>query len=199
MTTERRPHATWDGAWRPDPRSVEAFSRLRPGQLATVVKLAPDGTEAARYPAKVAETSAPAPWLELVAEWTLPRVVVAELAFEPGDTLHEYFSAEHPYNAFAVFAPDGELRGWYGNVTYPAFLYEVDGKRVLVWHDLYLDVVVLANGTTHLLDDDELAASGFPDREPLFAAAIIQARQGLIETIPTLVPDRRDALGARNH
>ncbi len=184
MTNERKSSVPWDAGWHVDPASVEAFAILTPGSVVTVVKRAPDGSEAARYQTTVAETAAPSPWIELVAEWTLPRVEVAGLVFETGDTLREFFSAKHPYNAFAVISPDGEFRGWYGNVTYPAFMESENGQDILVWHDLYLDVVILADGTMHLLDDDELAGSPISAANPAFAAEIEQARRDLIETIP---------------
>jgi hypothetical protein len=179
------PRAGWDGAWQPAPASLDAFARLQPGEAVIVVKRNHDGTEVTRYPATVVDSGAPAPWLELIATWVIPDVEVAGLSFVPGDTLREFFSPAHPYNAFAVFAPGGALRGWYGNVTYPAFLDEVDGETVLVWQDLYLDVVILPDGTTHLLDDDELEESGLPERDPEFAAAIVATRNDLIEAIAT--------------
>jgi predicted RNA-binding protein associated with RNAse of E/G family len=179
--------ASWNGTWQPDEASVEAFRLFQPGSTITVAKWAPDGTEVASYPAAVVATAAPAPWIELVARWTLPRVVVSGLVFEPGDTLHEFFSAEHPFNAFAVFSPEGLFRGWYGNVTYPAFLGATGDETLLVWHDLYLDVVILPDGSMQLLDDDELAESGLSAAQPAFASAIEQARLDLIEVIPTLM------------
>ena len=188
MTTERVPNATWDAGWHPDPASVEALAALTPGAVVTVVKRAPSGAETTRYTARVVETFAPEPWIEVVATWGHGRLVVSGLVFEPGDTLREFFSAEHPFNAFAVFSPGGELRGWYGNVTYPAFVDTVNREDILVWHDLYLDVVILPDGATHLLDDDELAASPIPTADPGFAAAIVQARCDLIDAIPTLIP-----------
>lgn len=154
----------------------------------TIVKRNPDGFETTRYKSKVVDSSAPAPWVEVEAEWTRARVEVAGLAFEPGDTLREFFSAEHPYNAFAVIAPSGDLRGWYGNVTYPAFFDTIEGEEVLVWHDLYLDIVILPNGAIHLLDDDELEESGLFSNQLGFAAAIVEARDDLIATIPMLTP-----------
>lgn len=190
MTTERLPRATWDAGWHPDQASVEALAALTPGAVVTVVKRAPDGSEAARYDATVATTAAPSPWVELVAEWTLPRVDVSGLVFETGDTLREFFSAEHPYNAFAVIGPDDTVRGWYGNVTYPAFMEAASGEDILVWHDLYLDVVILPDGTRHLLDDDELEESSIPSTDPGFAAAIIQARRELIDLILRLAPGK---------
>jgi hypothetical protein len=176
----------WNGDWSADPRSARVFAKIPIGAMVTVVKRAPDGSEATRYPAIRVESTAPSPWIELVAEWTVPNVEVAGLPFIPGDSIRELFSAEHPYNAFAVISPEGEMRGWYGNVTYPAFFDEVEGEQVLVWHDLYLDVVILPDGAMHLLDDDELEESGIPIQDPAFAEAIVQARLDLIEAIPSL-------------
>jgi hypothetical protein len=38
-------------------------------------------------------------------------VDVNGLVFEPGDELREFFSPMHPFNAFAVYAADGALKG----------------------------------------------------------------------------------------
>jgi hypothetical protein len=171
--------------------SVAALASLVPGQPVTVVKYDPSGTETTRYVATVTGTRAPAPWIEVEAAWTLRRVESAGLVFETGDTLREFFSAGHPFNAMAVFSPGGDLRGWYGNVTYPAFVVPGEDLVTLVWHDLFLDVVILPDGTAHLLDDDELAASGMAASHPDLAVAIEQARRDLMATIPSLIPEPR--------
>ena len=183
------PPAQWNGDWTADPASIAAMAALAPGTVIEVVKLAPDGVEATRYPATVVASKAPLPWIEAEAAWTLHRVEVAGLVFETGDTLREFFSAEHPFNAFAVYSPTGALRGWYGNVTYPAFILPGPGPLTIAWHDLYLDVVMLADGATHLLDDDELKASGMATSHPGLAAAVVQARRDLLAAIPALVPE----------
>lgn len=188
MTIERGARSTWDAGWRPDRASADALAAIAPGSVVTVVKRAPSGAETTRYAATVIETFAPEPWIEVAATWGQGRIEVSGLVFEPGDTLREFFSATHPFNAFAVFSPEGALRGWYGNVTYPAFIDAVHGEDILIWHDLYLDVVILPLGTIHLLDDDELAESPIPAADPAFAEAIEQARRDLIAVIPTLIP-----------
>ncbi len=176
----------WNGRWVPDPDSVTYLAILTPGQQFTIAKWEPGGNEVTRYLATVVSTKAPHPWVELEARWTIQKVDVAGLLFTPGDTLREFFSPVHPYNAFAVYAPDGHLRGWYGNVTYPAFVAWEEESPFLVWRDLYLDAVVLPSGETVLLDDDELAASAIPATEPGFARAIEEARRAMLETIASL-------------
>jgi hypothetical protein len=184
---ETAPKATWDERWRPDPGSIEALAAIAPSTRLTIVKRGPDSVETIRYPAVVVEGSAPDPWFEVVTTWGHDRYEVSGLIFERGDTFREFFSAEHPFNAFAVVSPDGEFRGWYGNVTYPAFVLPETEPPTLVWHDLYLDVVILPDGAAYLLDDDELEESGMLRTHPAFAAAIVQARRDLIATIPTLI------------
>jgi len=178
-----------------------AWPRLAAGTALTVVKRAPDGREVARYPAAVVETVAPPPWLEVVAGWRNRRVELDGLVFEPGDTLHELFSPAHRFNAFAVLAPDGRLRGWYGNVTHPPTLDLGADPPVLTWHDLYLDVVLLPDGALSLRDEDELAEAGLATRDPALHAAILEARDRLWERatrreVPFVQPAPKPALDA---
>jgi uncharacterized protein len=133
---------------------------LAPGEPVSVVKLNPAGIEVARYPAVVREEAAPAPWFSVEARWVMKRVDVCGLVFEPGDTLIEYFSPAHWFNAFRVISPSGTERGIYGNVTYPTAISTVDDEIVVSWHDLYLDVLRLGDGAVLLCDEDELADSG---------------------------------------
>lgn len=181
--TGQTPRSGWDGEWQPDPESIPRFADLEAGTSITIVKRAPDGSESTRYPGTIARTTAPSPWIEVEAIWTNDAVTVFELAFEPGDTFREFFSPVHPINAFTLYSPSGTFKGLYGNVTFPAFLIGDMSAPVLVWHDLYLDVVILPDGSISLVDEDELAASGLPLAEPRFARAIEDARLDLINTI----------------
>jgi hypothetical protein len=134
----------------------------RPGTEVTIVKLRPDGSEAASYPGLVLP-GRPG-WLVARATWARPRLDLGYLVFEPDDVFIEYFALDAPFNAFALFGRDEELKGWYCNVTEPT---RVEGSRVS-WRDLYLDVIVYPDGRQLLLDEDELEESGLdisaPDR-----------------------------------
>jgi hypothetical protein len=191
MPDHRHPPVGWNGTWQTDPASMSAMMAIPVDATIQVIKRAPDGCVATRYPATRVNTTAPEAWVEFIAVWVVPDVVVGGLEFVPGHTIREFFSAEHPFNAFAVISPEGILRGWYGNVTYPATIESIDGVQSLVWHDLYLDVVILPDGLQVLLDDDELDDSGIPASDPAFAGAIEQARRDLIAIIPQLAPELR--------
>ena len=132
----------------------------------TIVKLNPAGREVARYSAEWLEEALPETWICVQATWTMNRVDAGGLVFETGDTLFEYFSTEYWFNAFRVVAPDGTVRGIYGNVTYPTSVDLQSDEVVITWHDLYLDVLRFPDGTVALCDVNELAASGLLESDP---------------------------------
>jgi hypothetical protein len=144
-----------------------AWPGLTTGTPVTIVKLAPDGSEAARYPGVVVARREPGAWVVVRATWTHRELVLDGLSFRPDDVLLEWFSPRHYYNAFAVFSPDGRFSGWYGNVAMPATLRvgSADQRTELIWHDLYLDLIGLPNGQYILRDADELLASPLIQRD----------------------------------
>lgn len=143
----------------------------------TVAKLRPDGSVATRYLAR--ERPAPPGWILVEADWVHGRVDIGLFAFEPGDVLLEYFSLDRYYNAFATYRATGEFVAWYCNVTYPTIVHDDE----LHWHDLYVDVIVLASGETVILDEDELEESGLAVTDPALYTAILAARDELLELI----------------
>ncbi len=165
------------------PELPPGWSALSPGTRLTVVKLAPDGHEVARYPGQVIDHAGEDAWVGVRATWTHAAVAVDGLWFRPGDTLIEYFSATEWFNAFHVVAPTGDPRGWYVNVTYPTRLVAGPSGSTLVWHDLFVDVVVLADGAVSIRDEDELAASTFAERAPTTHKKILETRDRILTTI----------------
>lgn len=184
-TVSTQPRSGWNGQWYPDPAWPDRLVRMAQGSRLLIRKRRPNESDAALYPGTLVESRAPAPWIEIEAIWDEPVVHVTGLTFEPRDMHRQFFSPVHPFNAFAVATADSIHKGWYGNVTYPAFLLD-DEEPVLVWHDLYLDVVVLPDGTVHLLDDDELDAAPAPFSEPAMYRAIHAAREDLLTFIGSL-------------
>lgn len=158
-----------------------------------IVKLAPDGREAARYLGHVLAEPVAAPWLALGTTWVRDAVHLDGLDFLPGDTMLEYFSPADWFNAFAIYGPEGEHRGWYANVTYPATIDPATDPPTLTWHDLYLDVILLPDGTMTVRDEDELEAAGLAQSEPKLYAAIREAAAELIRRAEARVFPFHDA------
>jgi hypothetical protein len=149
----------------------------------TIGKRAPDGSAAARDPGEVIAFEFP--WVAVQAVWSYDQLRIDGLVFEPGAILLEWFSPDFPFNAFAVLSPDRQLRGWYANVTYPA---ELDDRRAptrLIWHDLYLDLVGLPDGSFKILDEDELREAELETRDPRLLAMIERGRVELVRRFIT--------------
>lgn len=159
------------------------WSALKAGDALTVVKLAPDGSEAARYPGTVIAAQDRGSWIVVQAVWTRRRIVVAGLTFSRGDTLREWFSPRHDFNAFSIHTAGGAFVGWYANVTHPARLDISASPSLLTWHDLYLDVIALPDGAATTCDEDELAASGLSQSDPPLHDRILRARDEILDRL----------------
>jgi uncharacterized protein len=171
--------------------AADRWRNLVPGTAITVVKLAPDGRETARYPGEIVATWNPGSWVVVRATWTYATLEVDGLSFCPGDDLLEWFSPELPFNAFAVFSPTGELRGWYANVTKPAYLFPAEagnGRPMLVWHDLYVDLVGLPGGEYTIRDLDELCASPLASDDPKLFECVLEAGNELQRRFANRLP-----------
>jgi uncharacterized protein len=170
-----------------DQLTTGAWSSLLTGAELTIVKLAPDGSEAARYQGEVVGHYRDS-WVLVLATWTNRMVDLGGLSFCPGDSLLEWFSPRHRFNAFAVFSSADQLKGWYANVTHPARLDATQDPPVLIWHDLFLDLVGLADHSFTIRDEDELLASGLSHAKPELYARILEAQSELIRRFELGLP-----------
>ncbi len=166
--------------WRVDPVTEEHWAGLTPGLAVMALKLAPDGSPRARYRGTIIAITEHEQWVEIEARWTHAPVTVGGLRFAPGDTLREFYSSVLPFNVFAVHDPSGALRGWYANVTHPTRVDVSEPVPLLIWQDLYLDLVAFPDGSFVSMDDDELAASGLARTDPVLCRRIIAARDELV-------------------
>lgn len=89
----------------------------------------------------------------LRAVWTRPVARLGFVTFEQGDVLREFFYADRWYNVFEISSAQGELKGWYADVTRPARITDDQ----LDWEDLLLDIWMSPQGEMLILDEDEFA------------------------------------------
>ena len=78
-----------------------------------------------------------------------------------GDILIEYYYPARWFNIFAIYGAEGELKGWYCNVTRPVQIVE----NHVTWSDLALDLVAVPDGKSLVLDEDEFAALDLSEHE----------------------------------
>lgn len=145
-----------------------------------IVKVSPEGEQVTSYPGWVIDAGAPAPWIAARADWVRRVVEMDGLRFVPGDRLHEFFSPRHGYNLFSVWSPEGELRGWYANVTHPTRIDFTSAPISLYWHDLYVDLIGLPDGSFAVRDEDELEAAGLAASDPSLHAHVLAMRDELL-------------------
>lgn len=159
------------------------WSELRPGNQLGIVKLAPDGAEAARYDGTVVAIFEPESWCVVQATWTDSAIDIDGLEIKTGDRLLEWFSPLCPFNAFAIYDPGGVPRGWYANVTYPAFLKSSSSGSediaTLFWHDLYLDLIGRPDHSYVIRDKDELDEAGISSSDAALYQMILSAGEEL--------------------
>ncbi len=150
------------------------------GDRVRIVKLRPNGSEATSYDGVELPGPFPEDWRGFRAEWTMGTVNSGGLVFEIGDYVHEYFSPTAWFNAFALFAPGGQIKGWYANVTWPATFENGPEIESVVWHDLFVDLIGFPDWQYLILDEDELQASGMVEEEPDLVTLILLARDTMI-------------------
>jgi len=93
--------------------------------------------------------------IQVEARFNGPEVDRHGLTFRRGDRFLETYYADRWYNVFAVFdVATDRLKGWYCNVTRPAHLE----RGHVRFEDLALDLLVLPDGTTHVLDEEQFDA-----------------------------------------
>ena len=123
-----------------------------PGAVVRVRKLRPDGSEKLAWDGVVLRADRAG--VVVRAEFTRPRVDLGCVTFRRGDVFVEFYVWRRPYTVAQVWAPDGALKGWYGDVCLPP-RRRAPGE--LSYVDLELDLWQGADGAIALLDEDEFA------------------------------------------
>jgi uncharacterized protein len=144
-----------------------------------IVKVSPEGAVVTEYPGIIVPEHCHGEWICIEAQWTFRRIEIDGLVFEPGDRLLEWFSSRHWFNVFAVHAPSGAYRGAYANVTFPTAFDPLTDPPTLAWRDLYLDLILLPDGTAITRDEDELEESGLAQSDPALHRRILAGFQDL--------------------
>lgn len=146
----------------------------------TVHKLDDGGREVWRYQGQLLARGPH--WLRLEATFDRERTESGRLTIEPGDRFIETFYDDRWYNVFAIHDPHGRVfRGWYCNIARPATLEAADVYQ----EDLALDLIVLPDGSTEILDQREFDALALPVAERRQAE---QALQDLLDQVRRAEP-----------
>jgi hypothetical protein len=143
------------------------------GTWVTVRKRDAAGREVLSYPGRVLWRTPTA--IALATDWSRPPLDLGYVCFQPGDRWVETFYADRWYNIFNIRSTRGRQKGWYCNITRPAFIGEMEVGA----DDLALDLWVDARGRPHVLDEEEFAALPLSAEERAAALAALQRLLGL--------------------
>ena len=106
--------------------------------------------------------------------WTREEPLdLGALVLEVGDVFVEYYYRDEWFNIFQIHRADGALKGWYCNITTPA---EISPDSIR-WFDLALDLLVLPDGRTVVVDEDEFEALHLPPEQVARAHAALACLQ----------------------
>jgi len=133
----------------------------------TVLKLDHQGNEVTRYGGEVQSLTGDKVVIE--TRFMADDLEFHGMTFGKGDLFLETFYFDRWYNIFEVHdRGNGNLKGWYCNLGYPA---EIDGA-VVSYRDLALDLLVFPDGRQLVLDEDEFEALPIPlaDKQSVISA-----------------------------
>ena len=118
--------------------------------MITVVKLDPTGKETWRYQGRILRQEGSRILLE--AFFNREDMLFHGMPLCKGDRFVETYYTDRWYNFYEIHSrADDSLRGWYCNVSLPAYL---EGDT-LYYTDLALDLLVFPDGRQIVLDEDE--------------------------------------------
>jgi protein associated with RNAse G/E len=141
----------------------------RPGEVVTVHKCDASGREVWTWPAVVQRVTPET--VQVEARFNGPESEVQGVTFRPGDRFLETYHTRRWYNVFAVFEGEtDQCKGWYCNITRPA---RFDAGH-LHYDDLALDVLVLPDRSTYVLDEGEFESLPLSDEERLQARRAVE-------------------------
>jgi predicted RNA-binding protein associated with RNAse of E/G family len=140
----------------------------------TIRKLDHAGRQVTAYPGQVLRRDRAA--IVLRTGWERPPLDLGFAVFEPGDCWTEYFYTDRWYNIFEICASDGRLKGWYCNVTRPAYI----SADEVAAEDLALDLWVRPDGGMLVLDEDEFLALPLSEAEHQAAREALAGLQAMV-------------------
>ena len=138
----------------------------------TVFKRNLDGEVTWQYEGRVLERAAS--FVILEAFFNRDDMPFMHIVLKRNDRFVETFYADRWYNVFEIYdRDDGNFKGWYCNVGFPAVLE----KDIVSYVDLALDLWVSAKGAQTVLDEDEFQDLSLEDETRRQALSALETLQ----------------------
>jgi hypothetical protein len=118
----------------------------------SVLKLDLSGSTVRRYEGRLVRRDDHSVVLEAPFIIDVERYVLLDVVLKRGDRFVETYYDNRYYNVYEIFdRDDGQLKGWYCNLSRPAQI----AMNTVSWVDLALDLWVWPDGRSEILDQDE--------------------------------------------
>ena len=118
----------------------------------TIIKRNINREETWRYHGRLIHRNAD--YIKIEAFFDREDIYFHGMLLKKGDRFLETYFTNRWYNVFEIYSCDnGELRGWYCNISYPAEITDTTISYV----DLELDLLVFPDGRQLVLDEEEFA------------------------------------------
>lgn len=151
---------------------------MNPDDEITVIKKDVHGDEVFRYSGTVLRLVEDHVLLE--AFFTRGDSLFHGIHIRTGDRFVETFYFDRWYNIFEMYdGVDGQLKGWYCNIGFPAVLED----STVSYRDLALDLLVYPDGRQLVLDEDEFNALSLDDDVQTKAREALAALQRYFQDV----------------
>jgi predicted RNA-binding protein associated with RNAse of E/G family len=118
----------------------------------SVLKLDLSGATVRRYEGRLVRRDDHRVVIEAPFIIDVERYVLLDVVLKRGDRFVETYYDDRCYNVYEIFdRDDGQLKGWYCNLSRPAHI----ALNIVSWVDLALDLWVWPDGRSEILDQDE--------------------------------------------
>lgn len=118
----------------------------------SVLKLDLAGSTTRRYDGRLVRRDDHSVVLEAPFVIDVEEYVLLDVVLKRGDRFVETYYDNRYYNVYEIFdRDDGQLKGWYCNLSRPAHI----ASTAVSWVDLALDLWVWPDGRSEILDQDE--------------------------------------------
>jgi protein associated with RNAse G/E len=119
-----------------------------------VQKINPDGSIKIEYTGTLRESNDE--FISIDTGWSREELDLGYVIFKSDDIWIETFYLKKNFNIFRIGTQDGNLKGFYSNVTYPPIIED----DLIKWRDLAVDIWIRPDGSYLILDEDEFEEMG---------------------------------------
>lgn len=155
-------------------------------KMIKVQKLLPDGSVKIEYTGTIRESNEE--YISIDTGWSREPLDLGYVLFEPDDRWIETFYRSRWYNVFRIAGKDGDLKGFYINITKPPMI----GEGIIQWLDLAIDIWVRPDGSFLVLDMDEFKELDLSEEDRVTALGALEEAKEMVKELEGPISELRN-------